>query len=188
MSSRWWWSGFELLLLLTIVVGDSDCRHTVRITFRKRRTTMTVSWIRDDIDDLLVSSCSHPDDFFSAWFADGANLYFFTQTSQRQSPRWRIFVERDEDDDDEFWFDYNEEINRCSLFDLINLHQICLDFHSHYRCRPANRNRNRVLNKSRQCLMFLDRRVRKRTRDSSVLIEDDSSVTTNDAIDRWDTW
>lgn len=71
-----------------------------------------------------------------------------------------------------------------SRVDLIDLHQICLDFHFHYHCRPENRNRNRVLNNGQQCLMFLDRRLRKRTRDSSVLIEDDPSVTTNDAIDR----
>jgi hypothetical protein len=56
-----------------------------------------------DIVDLII-------EFFVKLCNDGANLYFFIQTSQRQSPRWRIFVERGDDeltddgDDDETWF------------------------------------------------------------------------------------
>jgi len=58
-----------------------------------------LSDIVDLIEEILVKLCN-----------DGANLYFFIQTSQRQSPRWRILVERgddeltEDDDGEETWF------------------------------------------------------------------------------------
>jgi hypothetical protein len=65
------------------------------------------SWIR-------ASPLSEMVDFIEEFFVklcnDGANLYFFIQTSQRQSPRWRILVEHgddeltEDDDDEETWF------------------------------------------------------------------------------------